>query len=98
MMACAAFAAPHSIVLNVHPALKIISLRENVKQEVTSTVIDEFKRPVPNVYLTITVETPPSTLQYARLTDPDGTDHLRIPLLDIGQYTASVNAKNPVNK
>jgi hypothetical protein len=95
MMACTAFASPHSIVLNVHPALKKISLQENSEQLITSTVVDEFRNPVANVHLTVTVDAPNSSTQYARMTGQDGTDHLRLPLFDLGQYRVTVFATNP---
>jgi hypothetical protein len=92
---CTAVAAPHSIVLNVHPALKKISLQENSEQLITSTVLDEFRNPVANVHLTVTVDAPNSSTQYARMTGQDGTDHLRLPLFDLGQYRVTVFATNP---
>ncbi len=88
-------ATPGGITLKVQVAKKKISLQQNVEQEITSTVLDEFGKPVPNVKLAIIVTTPSGSQSYDRTTDPDGTDHLKVPLSETGAYKADVTAKNP---
>ncbi|HXT84184.1 MAG TPA: hypothetical protein VN704_07625 [Verrucomicrobiae bacterium] len=89
------FATPNGISLSVSTAKHHISLDENNRQVLTSTVTDEFGNPKANVKLAISITTPNGSSSADRTTGPDGTDHLSIPLTDTGDYSASVTATNP---
>ncbi len=89
------FATPNGISLSVSVAKKHISLDENIRQVITSTVTDEFGNPKANVKLAISITTPSGSSSADRTTGPDGTDHLSVPLTDTGDYSADITATNP---
>lgn len=89
------FATPNGISLSVSTAKQHISLDENNRQVITSTVTDEFGSPKANVKLAISITTPSGSSSADRTTGPDGTDHLSVPLTETGDYSADITATNP---
>ena len=91
----AQFATPNGISLSVSVAKNHISLDENPRQVITSTVTDEFGNPKANVKLAVSITTPNGSSSADRTTGPDGTDHLSVPLTETGDYSADITATNP---